>query len=74
MRLRIMFVYKTLNIYGVKKYLSYDMGRIVWNDCWLFIFLTQAIDSSKSPVNIDKIRRHHVEEDRNFASQYISKC
>jgi hypothetical protein len=66
-----MVAYSYLNIYGVKKFVI--LGRIVWNDCWLFIFLKQARDNSKIPVNIHKIRRHHIEEGSNFASQYISK-
>ena len=70
MRLKIAFVYRNLYIYGVKN--SHMIwGRIVWNDCWLFIFLKQARDSSRSPVNIAKIRRYHIEY---IASQYISKC
>jgi len=63
--------FKRLHNYGVKKFVILE--RIMWNDCWLFIFLKQARNNSKIPVNVHKIRRHHIEEDRNFASLYISK-
>jgi hypothetical protein len=69
--MKIMVGYSYLNICGVKNFVI--LGRNVCNDCWLFISLKQVRFNSKIPVNIHKIRRHHIQEDRNFASQYISE-
>lgn len=59
-----MVAYSYLNICGVKNFVI--LGRIVWNDCWLFISLKQARFNSKISINIHKIRRHHIQEDGKF--------
>ena len=66
-----MVAYSYLNICGVKNFVM--LGRNVWNDYWLSIFLKQPRVNSKIPVNTHKIRRYYIQGDSNFASKYISK-